>query len=51
MKDDYGYILNDAKYIIQDRPNANFVNGDNNKDKISKIFDKHKHEQDSSECK
>ena len=33
------YILNYAKYIMQDRPNENFGDDVNNKDEIVKIVD------------
>ena len=51
FKDDYLYLLNDAKHIMQDRPNENFVGDDKNKDEIVEIVDKWKYEQAVSECK
>ena len=51
FKDDSLYLLNDAKNIMQDRPNENFVVDDKNKDEIAEIVDKWKYEQSVSECK
>ena len=44
MKDDYVYLLNNVKYIMQDRPNDNFVDDDNKKDEIVDIVDKQTYE-------
>ena len=51
LKDDYLYLLNDVKHIIQDRPNGNFVDSDNNRGEIVDIVDKQIYEQAFSECK
>ena len=39
MKDDYVYILNDAKYIFQDKPLEKFMDDDNKIDEnVEKVL-------------
>ena len=51
MKDESVYLFKDAKYLMKNRPNYNFVDDDNNNYEIVEIFDKSKYEQAVSECK
>ena len=51
MKDDYVYLLKDAKHVMQDRHNESFVDDDNKKYEIFKNVNKRKYEQAVSECK
>ena len=39
------YLFNNAKHIMQDRHNENFVDNDKKKDEIVEIIDKLKYEQ------
>ena len=45
LRYDSVYLLNDAKYIMSDGPNDNFVDDDNKKDETVQIVDKQKYKQ------
>ena len=51
LKGDSVYLLSDAKNILQDRPQENFVDDDNNMDKNVEKIEKREYEQAVSECK
>ena len=51
LKGNSVYLLSDAKNILQDRPQENFVDDDNNMDKNVEKIEKREYEQAVSECK
>ena len=51
LEDDYVYLLNNVKHIMQDRPNGIFVDDDKKKDEMVDTVDKQRYKQTFSGCK